>query len=212
MFDEIIGAIVERDNNQLSHREYRYIAELVASRRGCNFLVFGCGNDSTLWLRANQLGRTVFLESSFFWSQQLKLQESDVDIRAVSYGTRRDQWLELLNGPTVSLKLALPKDVEVTPWDAIFVDAPAGYNASCPGRMKSIYTASDLARPGAGADVLVHDCNREVERAYCDVFLGHPNLIQEFDRTRHYRLARQEGGGICAFVKAARLRSDTKSH
>lgn len=188
MFDDTIAAILGQDDKQLSRCEYRYIAALVASRGGCNFLVFGSGNDSKLWLQANRMGRTVFLESAFFWSQRLKSQAPSIDVRAVSYGTRRDQWRELLNGPIAKLKLALPSDVEGTPWDVIFVDAPAGYNASCPGRMKSIYSAADLGRRGRETDVLVHDCDREVERRYCDAFLGQPNLVRELDRTRHYKL------------------------
>lgn len=188
MLEDLIAGILERECRQLSYCEYRYVAELVVSRGGCNFLVFGSGNDSKLRLQANQLGRTVFLESAYFWSRRLKFQEPDVDVRAVSYGTRRDQWRELLNGPTSDLTLALPGDVEATQWDVIFVDAPAGYNASCPGRMKSIYTAADLGRRARATDVLVHDCDREVERMYCDVFLGQPNLVRAFDRTRHYKL------------------------
>lgn len=189
MFDDTITAILERDDHQLSRREYRYIADLLASRGGCNFLVFGVGHDSQLWLQANRMGRTVFLESSFFWSQQIKWQHPDIDVRGVSYRTRRQHWRDLLEGPVEKLRLELPGDVDATRWDVIFVDGPAGYNDSCPGRMKSIYTAAALGARSRKAHVLVHDCNRQVERRFCDAFLGKSNLVRGFDRTRHYRLS-----------------------
>ena len=46
-----------------------------------------------------------------------------------------------------------------------------------PGRMSSIYMASKMIEKGGY--VFVHDCEREVERAYVDRFLKEENLISE---------------------------------
>jgi hypothetical protein len=40
--------------------------------------------------------------------------------------------------------------------------------------------------------VIVHDCDRHLERAYCDQFLRAAPLVHELQRTRHYRTVRPE--------------------
>ncbi|HEX2225191.1 MAG TPA: hypothetical protein VHN15_13405, partial [Thermoanaerobaculia bacterium] len=87
------------------------------------------------------------------------------------------------------LALELPLAAAVTSWDLILVDGPAGYADSCPGRMKSLYTAAALARRKPGADVIVHDCDRPLEQAYCERFFHPLELVRELDRLRHYRNA-----------------------
>ena len=62
-------------------------------------------------------------------------------------------------------------------------------NDSSPGRMQSIYTSSVLAKKSENIDVFVHDCDREVEKVYCDFFFADMELIAEFDRLRHYKKA-----------------------
>jgi glucuronoxylan 4-O-methyltransferase len=82
--------------------------------------------------------------------------------------------------------MKLPNTIEALGWDVILVDAPAGYTDSKPGRMKSIFLAKRLAAsPG---DVFVHDCEREVERVYCDRFLGREHLTSEVNLLRHYQI------------------------
>uniref|UniRef100_N1QXQ6 Uncharacterized protein n=1 Tax=Aegilops tauschii TaxID=37682 RepID=N1QXQ6_AEGTA len=55
------------------------------------------------------------------------------------------------------------------------------YTASSPGRMSAIFTAGVLARArkeeGAATDVLVHDYEREVERACSREFLCEENRV-----------------------------------
>jgi hypothetical protein len=185
--DRVIDEIVQADAQQLSRAEYRYVADLVTARGGCNLLVFGVGNDTGLWLLANAAGRTVFLESSPFWGELIGWRHPEADVRMIRYGTRVGQWRELLDGPAAHLEIDLPEDVARGRWDVVLVDGPSGSSATSPGRMKSIYTASVLAAGAPGADVVVHDCDREVERAYCDRFLGGARWVRELEKTRHYR-------------------------
>jgi glucuronoxylan 4-O-methyltransferase len=81
----------------------------------------------------------------------------------------------------------LPESVERTRWDIVLVDAPEGWDETTPGRMKSIFLASQLV--AADGDVFVHDCDRQVERAFCDRFLKPENLFAEVESLRHYRIA-----------------------
>ena len=73
-------------------------------------------------------------------------------------------------------------------WKVIFVDSPQGGSSKRPGRMKSIYTASVLARRSTDVHVLVHDSTRPVEAAYSDRYLGPERLVEQVDGLRHYRL------------------------
>jgi glucuronoxylan 4-O-methyltransferase len=86
------------------------------------------------------------------------------------------------------LELRLPAGLAETAWDTIFVDGPAGFDDDSPGRMKSICTAAALARRHGRGEVIVHDCDREVERRCCDRFFFAAELVTAFDRTRHYRI------------------------
>ena len=194
--EPLITAIRQRDRNQLSRAEYRYLAELLVARGGCRLLVFGAGNDSELWLRANAAGTTIFLEDSESWIAKVEQRLPEITIHQVTYGTKRSQWQELLEGPVEHLELELPSAVEGTPWDIIFVDAPTAFFTTCPGRMKSIYTGARLARRGRAADVLVHDCDRPVEQAYCDRFFASGELVRAFHRIRHYRTDGSSDGVI----------------
>lgn len=57
------------------------------------------------------------------------------------------------------------------------------------GRIQSIYTASHLASGPGETDVFVHDCHRDVERAYCDVYFGDSDLLTTVHHLRHYQVA-----------------------
>jgi uncharacterized protein (TIGR01627 family) len=196
ILERAIPELVAANPDQLSECEYRYVADVVTGRaagRGCNLLVFGVGRDSVVWLWLNRGGRTVFLESSAHWAARVRAQIPWIIIYPVRYGTRLSQWKELLAAAPGELRLALPTMVAETPWDVIFVDAPMGCDGRCPGRMQSIYTAAVLARRTGGVDVLVHDCDREAESAFCDRFLGGAPLVRALDRMRHYRTPSNTG-------------------
>lgn len=175
------------DRNQLSEKEYLYIAGQVLERQGCRLLVFGAGNDSGLWDRVNSRGRTVFLEDSAEWIERIRQGSPDLDLRQVTYGTQRSRWKELLAADPQALWMDLPPDVAEEEWDLLFVDGPTSFSWDCPGRMKSIFTASTLAHRLPGTEVFVHDCDRALEHAYCERFFGADQLVGELDRLRHYR-------------------------
>lgn len=174
---------------QLSASQLRLIILTVKQSAPCRLLVFGLGNDTVFWLQLNRGGETVFLEDNEFWLRRVVGRSRHIKAYLVAYGTRRGDWQKLLESPS-ELAMSLPAAVEKHSWDIVIVDAPAGYDDNTPGRMKSIYMASQLAKcPG---DVFVHDCNREIEDIYSHRFLGEPNLMIEVRSAigylRHYHV------------------------
>ncbi len=141
-----------------------------------NLLVFGAGNDSAFWKTANAGGRTVFLEDDPSWFERIRKDHPDLEIHRVTYGTRVDEWRKLMDQPE-KLELNLPADIRETAWDIALVDGPQGYAPEKPGRMKSIFEASRLVKPGGS--VFIHDSEREVEREYGERYLGKGSIVEE---------------------------------
>jgi len=185
MFDELVAA----NPGQGTVEEYVHVHSVIREHAPCPVLVFGVGRDSKYWIDVNEGGRTAFIEHETEWIGESRKFNPGIEIIETSYWTRarfwklytlRPQWLEMKK---------LGSRVYDEDWKVIFVDSPQGYNLKCPGRMQSIYTASVLARKNREkVDVLVHDCDRTIEREYADRYLGVSNLVHEVDNVRHYRL------------------------
>jgi len=171
---------------QLSVKQLEAILTQIKQKTECKLLVFGLGNDSLLWVTANRSGQTVLLEEHQAWFNEFKSRYPEWLAYRVSYETKLRDWKTWLNQPD-KLTLDLNPEIHQTPWDIILVDGPIGYGDDAPGRMKSIYTASQLINQGG--DIFVHDCEREVERVYCDTFLLPKNLVKEITNLRHYRFS-----------------------
>lgn len=187
MTDEAIRALVRDNPGQATYEEYKLVHEVVTARAPCNVLIFGVGRDSTLWMDANGGGRTVFLEDVAEWAAFARREVPGITVHDVRYGTLRVLWHVLKHFEKRLWMDDLPEDIEETRWDVILVDAPRGTRWYRPGRMKSIYTASVLARR-SGGDVFVHDCHRSVERQASDRFLGGQRLVAQAGSMRHYRM------------------------
>jgi uncharacterized protein (TIGR01627 family) len=165
---------------QLQPAELRPVVREIVNRPGCSLLVFGCGNDSPFWERINHDGRTAFLEDDPIWLEQTRSRLPGAEVYPVRYDTRRADWLLLLDDPE-KLHVDLPPEVSSERWDVILVDGPAGYEDGQPGRMKSIFVASQLV--ASGGCVFVHDCDRQVERQYCERYLGrHRRFVEATGR------------------------------
>ncbi len=169
---------------QLSRAELSLISQVIVSKRPCRMLVFGLGNDAPFWTRLNEGGTTVFLEDNKIWLDIMMGRDSQLSAFLVDYQTSVTKYKELLADPS-SLGGPLVEEVEKEKWDIIFVDAPDGSKPDSPGRMRSIYMASQLVSDDG--DIFVHDCDREIEKACCDQFLGSDNLRAEVALLRHYR-------------------------
>ena len=178
--------------DQMSFEEYTYIFNIVKKKNGCNFLIFGTGNDSPLWMDSsigsNINGKSIFLENDNYWIDTVKINYPNMDIRLVHYTDRvldaNRLLIEYENGKN-NLKLELDDDIRNTKWDVILVDAPHGYKSTEHGRMKSIYESYSLSKYNDQVDIFVHDCERQVENLYVDYFLKDYELIKELDNNRH---------------------------
>jgi hypothetical protein len=169
---QAIEDLVARNPCQMSVEEYCVVWDEIARKRPCRLLVFGCGNDSGLWLRANHGGHTTFIEHNREWAEKTAKNlaalplECDFAIKVVNYWTMLHQWRWLL-GHHRYLLLAIENH-----WDIVLVDGPPGIGWRAQGRMRSIYTASRVA--SSCATIMVHDMEREVEQVYTARYLGAP--------------------------------------
>lgn len=186
--DDDLRALVESNPGQATFEEYRLVRDTIRAAAPCDLLVFGVGKDSQFWLGANEGGTTVFIEHEPEWIRMTREHVPAIDIVQVSYDTRRPQWKKLMEKRDRLFMTDLPNRVLDRNWDVIFVDSPQGGSSKRPGRMKSIYTASVLARRSTDVSVLVHDCHRRVEAAYADRYLGPERMVEQVDSLRHFKL------------------------
>jgi len=166
------------DKGQLSTKEYLYIASFVREKA---FLVFGTGRDTPYWKLINPC--TTFLENKQEW-----LDPEDPYQYLVKYTTKISQSEQLMgsyhSGVYVNLEMKLPDVIREIEWDVIFVDSPEGYSNNTPGRMQSIYAASQLASPAT--DIFIHDVDRSVEYLWSSTLFS--KTTKRVDRTAHLRL------------------------
>ncbi len=163
------------------------VHEVLAEQAPCNLLVFGVGRDSSLWMDANDGGRTVFVEDVKQWADYAREHVEGITVIDVRYWTLRIMWRVLRFIPSALYMRSLPSDVLDAEWDVILVDAPRGTRWYRRGRMMSIYTASVLAKRSRGV-VFVHDCHRFTEAECSDAFLGPDHLVREVETLRYYAL------------------------
>lgn len=156
----------------------------------CNVLIFGLGNDSTLWHQINTQGKTVFLEHNQEWHEKIMSKHPHLTSYFIHYHTVLSDWQQLLHQDETNLSIELPLEVMQTHWDIIFVDAPEGYASMHPGRIQSIYMASVLGQKDL-SHVFVHDCDRPAEKAFCSHFLGDAKLVRSIEKLRHYKFEKK---------------------
>jgi glucuronoxylan 4-O-methyltransferase len=187
--DEALRDLVAGNPGQGIFEEYVYLRDTIVQRSPCCLLVFGVGKDSACWLSANRSGETVFIEHEPEWIAVARQKVPGINVVQVRYDTKRKHWRRLMNRTDQLHMDDLPSSIASRSWDVIFVDSPQGGHDARPGRMKSIYTASVLARRSAEVDVLLHDCDREVEAVYSDLYFGSGFLVNEVRTLRHYRIS-----------------------
>lgn len=185
MSRERIRALVESNPGQASEAEYTLVYDVLMERAPCNLLVFGVGRDSSLWMDANDGGRTVFVEDVRRWADYAREHVEGIMVIDVRYWTLRIMWHVLRFVPSVLYMRSLPTHVLEAEWDVILVDAPRGTRWYRRGRMMSIYTASVLAKRSRGI-VFVHDCHRFTEAECSDAFLGADHMAREVETMRCY--------------------------
>lgn len=184
-----IAMMLSLNHIQLTARQLKAISRTIKEKAPCKLLVFGLGYDSLFWVSLNRGGKTVFLEDQEDWLQKIAGTSNQIEAFFIHYASRRTEWKMFLESPA-SLDMPLPDPVSKERWDVILVDGPAGHKDHTPGRMKSIYLASQLIKDCG--DVFVHDTNREIEDLYCNTFFRNEDLIGEIRESvghlRHYHI------------------------
>ena len=183
-YRDLIQELVSQNKGQMSFEEYVLIYNCIASKGGCNLLVFGLGRDSNLWSVSNQNGKTIFLEDNPQWIEAAK--QYSLDVRHIEYtnvGNDAKILLDDYKSGTNNLILDLPEDIRQIEWDVIIVDAPAGYGLDMPCRMKSIYESYNLSN--SLTDIFVHDCERDIEDMYVNHFFVNHRLINQINDGIH---------------------------
>ena len=153
---------------QMSLGQSMVIASAIrSSGPGANVLIFGCGNDSGLWLSSNEAGYTMFVEDNPAWAKRTRRANPDMNIREISYGPVSVETSLPVDEAALSQN-ALPAFLRERKWDVILIDAPAGSAPDKPGRALPIYWSSLIASDTT--HVFIDDYTRELERTYGDHF------------------------------------------
>ncbi|CAN6277611.1 unnamed protein product [Urochloa humidicola] len=198
VFDALVqyAAAAGNATGCMPEHDVRAIASVLRRRAPCNLLVFGLGGETPLWRALNHGGRTVFLDENPYYVEHLEGRYPGLEAYDVAYATAVRELPGLLDAaraaraaecrPVQNLlfsecRLAindLPNQLYDVAWDVILVDGPRGFAEGSPGRMSAIYSAAVMARTkGAETEVLVHDYEREVERACGREFLCEENRV-----------------------------------
>lgn len=181
LLDELMSQV---GNTQMTRIEYKFISDLVQSIPNCNFLVFGTGRDSDLWVESNKTGKTIFLEPDKQWIDIAKEKKPNIDIRHVEYKTHPSQALQMFfefkkTGHMTNIP-PLQEDIIDTKWDVILIDSPVG---GVNGRMSSIFISDVLSKyTEKDTHIFLHDCEREIEMLYAHLFLyPNSNEVEEYN-------------------------------
>lgn len=167
---------------QMSLEEYIRIASVILSRKPCYILVYGLGKDSEMYIRLNEGGVTVFVETDIQWILYIKSQLPHANIVHHTFPTTVKMSLE--NECTSTY--VRPAYIDFHPWDIIIVDAPFGGKDEGMGREFPIREAAErFGSASTKVDVFVHDVDRSLETMACDKFFTSPPK-STYDRTRHY--------------------------
>ena len=165
----------------MSKKQYLRIAKKLSEISPCNLLVFGLGDDSYLWSKINNKGKTIFLEDSKDWIASVN--DGTLDVEHVVYQTSVENQKDIGFIPE-KLEFSIPNRVSDLTYDFIIVDAPLGHQPprpfKGPGRMSSIYMAFKLLKKGGV--VVIDDMGRPIEKQYAFYYFKEENLIDFIEK------------------------------
>jgi glucuronoxylan 4-O-methyltransferase len=171
-------------DTQMTRNEYKFISDIVHNLNGCNFLIFGTGRDSNLWIESNKNGKTVFLEPDPTWVSIATSTIPDIDVQHIKYSTSPNEYLSLFfEYKKTGIFPKIPyinNDISNTEWDVILIDSPVG---AVNGRMCSIYLAHALSnKTNKNTHIFLHDSHRDIETLYSHLFLiPNAKVIEEYN-------------------------------
>lgn len=148
----------------LSLSQYVRIADTMANLAiGEKSLVFGCGEDTSLWDGIAR-GHVLFVEDDPQWLDRGKSMGVDVMFH---------RYLSQINVQSDPPGLPLPlHDI----WSLILIDGPRGCTPESPGRQHSIQMAA-AAKIHPRGHIFLHDYNRSWEMECAHTYLGKPDEV-----------------------------------
>lgn len=201
------------NGKQMTAREYHAVVDAItvaagrAAREGATarVLVYGLGKDSLLYARANADGASIFVEdvpeflaAGAGWG---------LDVHAATYTTTVRGSVAALRapgGPPEARRTGVMRSAEARGggWDVVLIDAPRGYADHLPGRAVPIAEVAEYAavahqlRP---LTVFLHNCDRPLEAAHADAYLGPPARAYDQMREWHWPML---GAAVATIVSA----------
>ncbi|GBG71883.1 hypothetical protein CBR_g10819 [Chara braunii] len=153
-----------------------------------NFLVWGMGRDSHVWMNANCLPdaataggkirtRTVFLENSETWVKMVREKLPTMEGYLVEYHARLSEAYKFFDNPYV---MEVPANMKNTCFNVVLVDGPPGFLNEHPGRMEASYWSLSMAKRCLMekkldvVHIFLHDVQRPLESAIMAKFFS-PN-------------------------------------
>lgn len=182
--EKIIGIFNKYYNKKilLGPSQALIISQVILNKnQNCNMLVFGCGNDSTLWQNMNYNGYTLFLETSSAWKYSCLKENPNLNIELYNVGNNNVK-RSLLDDID---EIQIPDFIKNIQWDIIFIDGPEGFSPDKPGRAIPILWANKIKN--SKTHIFVDDYERTLEKKFTDEYIN-PNCIL-IDRNRHFKVS-----------------------
>lgn len=180
-YNVFIKNMKKQKKGLMSKKQYLRIAKKLSEISPCNLLVFGLGDDSYLWSKINNKGKTIFLEDSKDWIASVN--DGTLDVEHVVYQTSVENQKDI-GFIAEKLEFSIPNRVSDLTYDFIIVDAPLGHQPprpfKGPGRMSSIYMAFKLLKKGGV--VVIDDMGRPIEKQYAFHYFKEENLIDFIEK------------------------------
>jgi hypothetical protein len=185
--ENLIKQYGNNKNIQTSKEVMRIILSHLSKMQNPKMLVFGLGYDSQLWFNATNKN-TFFIEDNKTYIDLCKNKIPLTNVCHFVYNTK------VKFGIPNNLNSVSPPQhiIKNAPYDAIFIDGPAGYDDEKPGRTLPMFWCNQLC--AKGGLIFIDDSNRKLEKQCIEKFFTLPEYrkVAVFD----YR------DGFCIFEKS----------
>jgi len=162
-----VSSVIKGVLSELNIKDINMIKDIIPDP--CNLLIFSNDDDNfdLSCKKQNKSGNTTIVKNKTMKIASLG------DYLYLDSKTRKHQWFDLL-GRDEELMLDIPESKRDV--DIIIVNGPISDSKDNPSKMKSIYTASILAKnSNKNVTVVICDYDELVEKVYSLVYLGSPS-------------------------------------
>ena len=131
-------------------------------------LIFGLGNDSLLWYKANQEKNILFVENKLFY---IKKNQNINKKHIIKYDYKDITVQKSLDNLVDVKKYRIPnKLINQKPFDIILIDGPEGFSPDSHGRELPFYWSKKLMHEKT--KIFIDDFNRDLEKKLFHKYFG----------------------------------------